>query len=376
MSLDLYRSLFVHRDDVFAMQYPDGAYRPVPAPLTNDDIQEHLDGQASYGVYVIKPVENTVSYIVFDLDIMDEDAAIMLLSCICDMKLIEGDTVGGDRTHVLREFSGNKGTHYWLFFSEPIAAEKVRRWVAADFMPKWQKVATENGWPAGLEVFPKQDGVPEGGFGNLIKLPLGIHAVSGRKSEIVSGQGLPESVEEVVPLPVELVPERTTPAGTTRRQRSGGTGSAGPHTPFPCIDTIMREGVGSGYRDNAMFRLALYCYGHGLDEDLALEVCERANENFDPPLRAAEVQHKVSSAYTGRYHGAGCGSEDWLRDICPGPCAGGFNKGLQQPSALRGVHEGEALEVVVERIQVDGGKRRLTISHPDADNTPTLVASG
>jgi len=375
--------LFRGRPDVFASQQRNGSYYPVTRPLTTDEVDEHLDGMASYGTYVITPGENTVTYIVFDLDVLDEEAADTLCSLVEHMCLSNGEThvPAGYTQCLMREFSGNKGTHVWLFLDVPVPAEKVRRWVAADFMPQWREAATAKGWPVAIEVFPKQDTVPDNGFGNLIKLPLGVHAVSGARSEIVAHQGWANSVDEIRPLPSSLVPdrERVAPergarASTGQRRERGGNG--GPASPFPCIDTIMREGVGSGNRDNAMFHLALYCYGHGLDEDLALEICNRANENFDPPMGQGEVDHKVHSAYSGRYESSGCGA-GWLAEVCPGPCNVGWRVRRAEPveSALRSSSEGSPVEVAVVRNTSDGRTRRITVAHPDADNTPTFIVN-
>lgn len=384
-NFEKYLDLFVHRRDVFSQQQATGAYFPVLREFTEDDLAEHLGGQASYGTYVLDQ-ENTVKFIVFDLDTHDEAATEFLCTTVMGMQLTDE---AGDGAYVyplmgctpytqalLCEKSGNKGTHVWLFLSEPVPAEKVRRWVAHDFMPTWREAAEANGWPVALEVFPKQDTITTGGYGNLVKCPLGVHRVSGKRSEIVPHQGWANSVDSVQPLPAALVPDREPVQVETRRgkgQRERGT-SEGPASPFPCVDEIMRNGVGSGNRDNAMFHLALYLYGHGIDEDIALDICGRANENFDPPLREREVLSKVRTAYSGRYESARCGT-DWLADICPGPCNAGWKvrKSEAVSGALAQAQEGEGVEVTVLGVRQDGNLRRLTVGHPDANNTPTLI---
>ena len=45
------KELFVHRKDVFAKQLPNGAYIPVRREITDDDIDEHLKGNKTYGLY-------------------------------------------------------------------------------------------------------------------------------------------------------------------------------------------------------------------------------------------------------------------------------------------------------------------------------------
>jgi len=48
-----------------------------------------------------------------------------------------------------------------------------------------------------IEVFPKQNSVPPRSLGNLIKLPLGIHRVTGRWARFLDSEGQP--VDEVEP---------------------------------------------------------------------------------------------------------------------------------------------------------------------------------
>ena len=380
-----FMDLFVHRTDVFASQQPSGAYFPVREELTEDWVQEHLAGQASYGVYVILPelylpvrdandgsgishvesLQNTVKYVVFDLDTHDPEALEHLTEG-CS-RLVES-TEGYEPTRsLLLESSGSKGFHVWLFLSEPVGAAKVRRWIERDFMPWWKGIGTP------LEVFPKQDKVEEGFFGNLVKLPLGRHQVTGNFSEFLPHDGWASGIEDVVPLPVALIPEVVAPAGAERNRgslsRSEGSAPAGP---FPCVNHIQREGVGKGHRDLAMFHLALYWFGHGLDQDQAEEVCVRANENFDPPLSEREVREKVASAYRGRYASARCGT-DWLVDVCPGPCRSGWSVREVESGQLRRAKENDLVEVKVVKRQNEEGRSRVTVTHPDADNSPTFI---
>lgn len=372
-------NLFCHRRDVFSEQQDSGAYFPVRQPITTDDVAEHLAGLASYGSYVIRPGDQSVRYVVFDLDTHDEGAQEHL--CYCAMRLVQ--LLVNPEQHqawdlrfrcLLYEASGNKGTHVWLFLSAPLPAAQVRRWVTRDFMPAWEEKAKPAGWP--IEVYPKQDSVDEGGFGNLVKLPLGKHRVSGNFSHFISQTGWATSVDDVVPLPSELVPDVPVAVGGDRRRDTGervrSSATDGPCSPFPCVDRIMREGVPQGYRDNAMFHLALYCYGHGIDQDLAEEVCVRANEEFDPPMPEREVRSKVSSAYRGRYPSATCGS-GWLAELCPGPCKTGWSVRSTEGGALKSAQPGSSVDVEVVQTVREEGRTRVTVKHPDAANTPTFL---
>lgn len=382
--LDYAWDLFVHRSDVFAQQQPSGAYFPQHRELTKDDLDEHLSGFASYGCYQIHPADNTVKYVVWDLDIMDEEARDTLCRLVEEMTTLAlaeaGDTTSWASScahpYLLLEFSGGKGYHIWLFLSEPVPAEKIRRWVASDFTPAWREIAEVKGWPAAeLEIFPKQDTISASGYGNLVKLPLGVHAVTGAYSEIMWREEWPQELEDIEPFNVHSIPDRAPVTPVTLRSR--GEGHVGPHSPFACVDHIRNSGVGQGVRDRAMFHLALYYYGHGIDKDLALELCHRANEHFDPPLSEGEVVSKIESAYRGTYESARCGT-DWLASLCPGPCNVGWH--VLQPaepevSALLKAATGGAIEVEVLTVVDEGNRRRVTVTHPDAMNRPTFIVN-
>jgi hypothetical protein len=61
--------------------------------------------------------------------------------------------------------------HAWIFFDEPIPAALARRlgaFVITDTMERIPDI----GFRSYDRLFPSQDSMPAGGFGNLIALPL------------------------------------------------------------------------------------------------------------------------------------------------------------------------------------------------------------
>ena len=82
--------------------------------------------------------------------------------------------VGGERfgVHgaVERARSGN-GAHVWFFFSAPVPAAVARR-LGPYLLP--ETMARRHQLPLSSydRLFPNQDTMPQGGFGNLIALPL------------------------------------------------------------------------------------------------------------------------------------------------------------------------------------------------------------
>jgi len=73
-------------------------------------------------------------------------------------------------TALERSRSGNGG-HIWLFFSEAIAASEARR-LGTLLLTRAMNRRPEIGFASYDRLFPSQDTMPRGGFGNLIALPL------------------------------------------------------------------------------------------------------------------------------------------------------------------------------------------------------------
>jgi hypothetical protein len=69
-----------------------------------------------------------------------------------------------------RSRSGSGG-HVWIFFSRPVAAAAARRMGCA-FLTQSMDLRHSIGLDSYDRLFPNQDTMPRGGFGNLIALPL------------------------------------------------------------------------------------------------------------------------------------------------------------------------------------------------------------
>jgi superfamily II DNA or RNA helicase len=76
---------------------------------------------------------------------------------------------------VERSRSGN-GAHAWIFFAQPIPAALARQFGAALLTAAMDR-RPEIGLGSYDRMFPNQDTMPKGGFGNLIALPFQGHAV-------------------------------------------------------------------------------------------------------------------------------------------------------------------------------------------------------
>lgn len=184
-----YLELFAGREDAFARQWADKGqgtqgYVPVRRALSPGDVADHLAGRMTYGMYLIRS-DDTVQTAVLDADLKPafrgkrlraDDIQRVRREQAYLVQQVQG--LSRDRGIApLLELSGGKGFHFWYFFSEPVGAgsakallSDIRAGVAGDLSA------------FDLEVFPKQDRLSGKGFGNLVKLPLGIHRLSGKPS--------------------------------------------------------------------------------------------------------------------------------------------------------------------------------------------------
>ncbi len=180
--LALFRRLFRGREDVYATRWeqPAGrcgyapALRPgVPRgrgvthapedylPLTDDVVRSHLVGTRTVGVYPLL-ADETCWFLAIDFDKAGwhEDVRAALTAC---------DALGIPA--VLERSRSGHGAHLWIFFAEPVAASLARN-LGSAVLTRALDQRHQLGLDSYDRLFPSQDTLPAGGFGNLIALPL------------------------------------------------------------------------------------------------------------------------------------------------------------------------------------------------------------
>lgn len=190
---ELFLDYFQGREDVFARQWADKAkdtqgYVPVRRPITLEDIVDHIKGRRTYGIYLLRE-DSTVKAAVIDMD-LNKSLRMGPLKSTDKLNIKrERDYVFSRMDEMCRErinftplceFSGGKGYHFWFFFEGPVPADQARKLITPIAAALARDCQCFN-----LEVFPKQDRLQGKGLGNLVKLPLGIHRVSGKPSYFV-----------------------------------------------------------------------------------------------------------------------------------------------------------------------------------------------
>jgi len=129
--------------------------------LDDRSVEGHLRGAHTLGVYAIA-TDDTCRFLAadFDGDGWSDD-----VRAYRDAAEKVGVTVGVERSR-----SGN-GAHAWIFFREPVPAALARR-LGTILVAKASSLRPMLSLAAYDRLFPNQDTLPPGGFGNLIALPL------------------------------------------------------------------------------------------------------------------------------------------------------------------------------------------------------------
>ena len=196
----LFRSLFRGRDDVFPRRWENSktgkaGYAPAChnewirgicekprikcsncpnqafVPISDEVVRSHLQGKDVThlkklepfvaGVYPLIPDE-TCWFLAADFDKQSWQRDALEFLTTCREKSVPAA--------LERSRSGNGG-HIWIFFSEPVLASEARK-LGAHLLTETMERCPDLGFESYDRLFPSQDTMPTGGFGNLIALPL------------------------------------------------------------------------------------------------------------------------------------------------------------------------------------------------------------
>ena len=138
-------------------------------PLKENIIRKHLGGELVNGskkdyIVGIYPMlkDDTCWFLAVDFDKKEWRLDVSAFIKTCEQKNVP--------FALERSRSGN-GAHLWIFFEKPILASQARK-MGSSLLTETMENYPDIGFESYDRLFPNQDTLPSGGFGNLIALPL------------------------------------------------------------------------------------------------------------------------------------------------------------------------------------------------------------
>ena len=306
-------NLFVVRSDTYAMQKEDKSYIRIEEPLTVDLLKEHLEGKATIGAYNLDK-DSMIKWLCFDIDPTHIENPKEIARLVYQ-KCVENERFPSKAVALEASRYPDPSYHIWVFFGSAVPA------YVAKFLG--EKILEMSG-NLKVELFPKQAKLEKDGFGNLVKLPLGLHQQSKKWSCLLN----PDSFE---PLPIESIFEiegtfvRDDDIEEIRRIAEGEKPSywfsreavekEAYKGDYPsCIQTILK-GIEEGARNESAIRLACFYLNFcKVEPSKALTSLREWNSKNKPPLNEVELGIIFQSALRGHYN-YGC-NDSVLKEFC------------------------------------------------------------
>ena len=133
-------------------------------PVTTDTVLYHLQGRHVIGVYPLLKDE-TCWFLAADFDKEAWQNDVLAFTDTCRRL---------DVPYAIERSRSGNGAHVWFFFSSPVPAATARKmgsYLITETMSRRHQLSMASY----DRLFPNQDTLPKGGFGNLIALPLQYH---------------------------------------------------------------------------------------------------------------------------------------------------------------------------------------------------------
>lgn len=255
------------RTDVTAVKRDGGLQAWTQQPLTEQRLARHLNGGPARGVCPIKAGESVTLLAVLDFDSHGGETCWAAMSHAITTVADQLDFAWGAHPIIFRS-SGGRGAHIYLLWDGPQDAFSVRTWLASVLRACGLKPGVKGVQAGQVEIFPKQDEVAVGGFGNQFVLPLAgksellaLDDLSGLLLDVPRDQVLALQWLSSPPVPVATRPDRAPVAREFDRTTDW----------LLALDSIPNSGAASLDYDqwrNVVF--AIHYETGGSDEGLAL----------------------------------------------------------------------------------------------------------
>ncbi len=265
--------------------------------LNYQHLVDHVSGGTRRGGYPINEGESTTRLAVFDIDSHKGEIPWQVMQNV-GLDLVLALRERGARPVVFRS-SGGHGIHIFVLWDEPQDAYSVRQFMRG-VLSDHDLYDGPGGLAKGaVEVFPKQNKVVVGKFGNQVWLPL-------------AGKSNPLAPESLMDLPrqavCELAMEMSAPVPVLEMPPAPGYEMAVPPTgemalyrqALMLLPASYYNGEGSAYQNwlNILFALHYESGGSEVGRSIAHEYCSQMDEYDADELNAKwdnGIQHQHSS---------------------------------------------------------------------------------
>jgi len=162
---------------------PDGTvpYIKQTRPLDSGAVRMHLNGDMTINLYAINPQTQSSKWVAIDADYDGSLEALFQLQWELKQDGVEA---------ALEQ--SRRGGHLWIFGERPLLASQCRIYIY-NLALRLGVPVKGGGLKEGIEVFPRQDEIKEGAYGNAIRGPLGVHRKSNRRYWFYEADITPES---------------------------------------------------------------------------------------------------------------------------------------------------------------------------------------
>jgi len=237
--ISLFREYFRGREDVYARRWENRAGRSGYSPACRHEwdralcrkpekkcsecgnrellrfdetvVSRHLEGQLVAGIYPLL-ANDACFFLAMDLDGDGWAKDIAAIRETCALEQVPAA--------VERSRSGDGG-HVWIFFSEEVPASLARR-LGTGLLSKTMARHCQLGVKSYDRLFPNQDTMPQGGFGNLIALPLQKAARQAGNSAFIDEAGTPYADQWAYLTTVKKLSHGETEALVGELEKTGG----------------------------------------------------------------------------------------------------------------------------------------------------------
>lgn len=159
------------RTDVTAVKKSDGVQAWTRQELTEERLARHLNGGPARGVCPVQEGSNVTLVALLDFDSHKGEVDWARMSAVV-RSVVDVLELAWGMSPVLFRSSGGRGVHLYLLWDDAQDCYSVRAWLREVLESCGLRSGTGGVVKGEVEIFPRQDSVAAGKFGNQFVLPL------------------------------------------------------------------------------------------------------------------------------------------------------------------------------------------------------------